>query len=57
MCAYLMKLNKTIRSLQSLVNKIEEGKDNFALSTYDSSNLYVLGYGYKFAKDVFCTYK
>jgi hypothetical protein len=39
MCAYLMKLNKAIRSLTRLVNRIEEGKDKFALNMYASSNV------------------
>jgi hypothetical protein len=57
MCAYLMKLNKTIRSLQSLVNRIEQGKDNFALTMYDNFNVYVLGNGCKCAKVVLRSYK
>jgi hypothetical protein len=52
-----MKLNKTIRSLQSLVNRIEQGKDNFALTMYDNFNVYVLGNGCKCAKVVLRSYK
>jgi hypothetical protein len=57
MCSYLMKLNKTIRSLQSLVNRTEHGKNNFALRMYDSFNVYVLGNGCKCAKAVLRSYK
>jgi hypothetical protein len=30
-----MKLNKTIRSLQNLLDEIEEGKYNFTLNVYE----------------------
>lgn len=38
-CACLIKLNKATRSFRSLANRIEEGKDNFTLSMYNSLNV------------------